>query len=546
MIGGPIEYKVSRTASPNALVLTNQSGRLPSSVVLGGGQIFITNVTATNAEEHVAPIEYVPNTKPENKVLLSCSSDTTAITVHFEAEGGSGENFTPIVSIGDVSCEIDSLEQISDRYYRGSIDIAITGSGDVDVVSSTGQSTSVNVTLGTRPIVLSVTQLGDLPGIQTELKENDVVSIEVTADMDFKYIEVAGFGAGKQQDPYLVTPATIANIPIYIAAHASLTQSPVKARVITEDGSTSKWFTSGEIFPCNNQRPTFTDTGITYPEGQGALKIGEDAIVDITVEHFDTIEYSSLESQVIIPDPTTYAEIKTVAYANGDYNISTANYRIEATRTANDAPNTHNTVVKIANVKPQIDISVPAARLRSGGENGTVIQSYSVSLTSNQYLIEAPSIVATADMGALIGAMVGSGKSWSQSIQVSDSHTKGDGTFSGLTATNLAGMVQEDIRSGAEYVVGGFVSRDLPLAGFQTVVSMNVMVKTTGNLQAQWLNTGGTLLKSLVFQEPGTTDPSEGGYTIDGINLSDTDVILLDSAIAGWSDPTIIRIEESA
>jgi len=107
-------------------------------------------------------------------------------------------------------------------------------------------------------------------------------------------------------------------------------------------------------------------------------------------------------------------------------------------------------------------------------------------------------------------------------------------------------MVQEDIRSGAEYVVGGFVSRDLPLAGFQTVVSMNVMVKTTGNLQAQWLNTGGTLLKSLVFQEPGTTDPSEGGYTIDGINLSDTDVILLDSAIAGWSDPTIIRIEESA
>jgi len=507
----------------------------------GGGFIFITNVTPT-ADGNVAPNTHLSGTVPENKVLLSCSSDTPLITVSFEAEGGGGEDFTPLVKIGDTYC--DNLQAINDRYFSGSIDIDITdvGTGDVRIISSAGQNASVYVTLGAPPVVLSVTQFGDLPGTQTELKEDDVVSIKVTADMDFTSIEVAGFGAGKQQVPYAVTPATIANIPIYIAAHASLTQSPVKARVITEDGSTSKWFTSGEIFPCNNQRPTFTDTGITYPEGQGALKIGEDAIVDITVEHFDTIEYSSLESQVIIPDPTTYAEIKTVAYANGDYNISTANYRIEATRTANDAPNTHNTVVKIANVKPQIDISVPAARLRSGGENGTVIQSYSVSLTSNQYLIEAPSIVATADMGALIGAMVGSGKSWSQSIQVSDSHTKGDGTFSGLTATNLAGMVQEDIRSGAEYVVGGFVSRDLALPAGQTEVNMEVMVKDTDKLNMQWSVRGG----DMEFQPIDTTTIVDRYYTILAINAKPATIKLLDPLASGWSNASTITIEEQA
>ncbi|MBT7081834.1 MAG: hypothetical protein HN929_10270, partial [Chloroflexi bacterium] len=256
----------------------------------GGGFIFITEVTPTNAGDNVAPLTYVPGTVPAEKVLLTCSADTRLITVHFEAEGGGGENFTPLVQIDGVFCA--NLQKISDRYFEGSVAIEITKSGAVKVASSTGQSASVDVVLGARPVVESVVWDGVLPGTQTELKENNTVTVTVKADMAFNSVIVNNAGAAGYTPTISVQDGTEADITFNIADRGSHTSTfpllPVTVKVITSEGSTSDPFTSDDIFPCNNLHPSFTPGTIEYPTDQEALKDGEEATVPVTIAYADT------------------------------------------------------------------------------------------------------------------------------------------------------------------------------------------------------------------------------------------------------------------
>jgi len=441
----------------------------------GGGFIFITNVTPT-ADGNVAPNTHLSGTVPENKVLLSCSSDTPLITVSFEAEGGGGEDFTPLVKIGDTYC--DNLQAINDRYFSGSIDIDITdvGTGDVRIISSAGQNASVYVTLGAPPVVLSVTQFGDLPGTQTELKEDDVVSIKVTADMDFTSIEVAGFGAGKQQVPYAVTPATIANIPIYIAAHASLTQSPVKARVITEDGSTSEWFTSNDLFPCNNQHPVIVLDDIEYPGSQLALKGSEEATVKATITEYDSdvrtvLDVDSVTELAIVSQDGGDTVVKRV---DGGYNISSANFKISATRTANDAPTDKIIKVFIANDDTALNGSHGTVQVRSNDVNAPV--SILTNFTQKTKIIQA-----TAEEGSVIGGTtVGYVTTHSPGIYATtaDPHSATELTLT-LDVENYAGKETQLIR---KYLIKGFAKQIFELDYPDSIVEIGCNIVDLGGL----------------------------------------------------------------
>ncbi|MFO5520739.1 hypothetical protein ACLBP3_29395, partial [Klebsiella pneumoniae] len=83
-----------------------------------------------------------------------------------------------------------------------------------------------------------------------------------------------------------------------------------------------------------------------------------------------------------------------VTYKSGTYNDSTNNLLITAKRAANGSVATATAVVAIANAAPTATVTYPAARLRSGGNFGTQVQSHVITLTSTQKLRAAPAMNA--------------------------------------------------------------------------------------------------------------------------------------------------------
>lgn len=510
-----------------------------------GSALFITNVQP-QSDGSVYGKQYEPDTVPANKVLTGFSTDTPLIEVFVQVEGG-GANYTPKVYIGET--KITNLYQPAGadvRVFKGSADINASGLNSITARDNNSNSVSVTINIEEPPVVTEcIFTEAAYPNGQTELKKNDTATIQVTADKAFNRIQIADYEAGTAKT-VSVTEDLTATCSVDIADRGdSAVLRPVKVKVITSNESVSEYYdssTAGDTehvnkVMCNNLYPTMDYNSITYPTNQEALKGSESADIDIEIINFDTVAYSSPNNQLLIPDSAVYNRIKTVTRLAGDYNISAINYKITATRAANNSSVEINKVIFIANVAPTITVFSPS-RLRSGGNDGTAAQNHTITISSNQNLIEAPSLFA--DIGVWQGAnFSGSAQSWSRNLQIDDDESKGAGTFSSLSATGLAGIEQTTISSGGSYTVGGFVSRTLILDAFQNIVEMNVAVIDTAKLSSSWS------VKDLTFKSIGTSAPVPNGYTISALDTNPINVIVLDTAAtSSRSQPSNITIEE--
>jgi hypothetical protein len=295
-------------------------------------------------------------------------------------------------------------------------------------------------------------------------------------------------------------------------------------------GSTSD--TSNTVI-LNNVFPTATFGSKAYPGSQAALKGAETADVAITLANLTTVSFTSPNGDLSIASPTIIAATKTVTRIAGSYNVATNNLQVVATRAANGAVTTTQTVVAIADVAPTIDITVPAVRLRSGGNDGTSIQGHATTITANQQLLAAPSVAAGAGGGAFIGGGFTGGPSvWTRTLNVHDNDTKGAYSFTTLVATGLAGIVQNTINSGAAYTLGGFVPRTLTFAAFSQSTTLNVGVVTYAKLQAGIFT---------ATNQPAVRNAAQGDhsnltnqYTVDSLgNVGPTNLWWNDVAAAG-------------
>lgn len=182
-----------------------------------------------------------------------------------------------------------------------------------------------------------------------------------------------------------------------IADEGDVVQSlHAKLRIKDDNGTWSELTDTTNTVDCNNLYPSLDNiiqNDISYPVSQEAIKDSETIDVDCTVTDFNVIAYSSPNSQLSIPNSTTYLQNKlNVQRIDGDYNIGTTNYRITATRTANDAVSVENAIIYIAHTSASITMVEPATRLRSGGNDGTSIQDHSIELNAGQELISTPTI----------------------------------------------------------------------------------------------------------------------------------------------------------
>lgn len=436
----------------------------------------------------------------------------------------------------------------TDGFYEGTVDVTVTGNANytANVVLPDGQNgagDTVAVTYDAPPELLTLSFTGGYPGSQTELKAGDTVTITGTTDKDCTGIEILDYEACVHATATFTarTEFTVSGVVIADRGDTAVARpARVRARNAAGGyGNTRDTNTGGgstdmvHVVTCNDLHPTATFGTITYPSTQSALKDSETASVAVTLANLDTVNFTSPNSQLSVTDPTVIETPKTVTRIAGDYNISTNNLQVVATRNANAAQTTANTVVCIAHVAATISVTEPYTRLRSGGADGTAIQEYTITITSDQALTTAPSL--DKDAGANTGTWksgsnwTGGPTVWTRIIQINDSDNRGTFNWTSLSVTNKAGKSTTSITGNATYTIGGFVARNITFSvPFSATATMNVAVSDYSKLEADtWSSTSNAALKNAT---QGNTDNILDTYTVTSIGDNPTTIYWNDVA----------------
>ena len=501
------------------------------------GSVFITNVTPTTTGNVGLKVF-----SSDGKILQSCVTDTELVTVWITAKQGI-TSYTPGILVNESSV---ALTEQPNGSFIGSVAIDLNGSNLIRAVHEDGPIDTCDIEIDSAPIILSAEFNGGYPGTQTELKAGDRYSFTVETDIEFVEIQVENYGAFTAYSAAI--PATTSyTFQGTIANRGTTTQLlGAKVRVKKFTGAWSEFVVSESfgninginIVAVNNVYPTITFGTITYPTLQSAIKNSETATVANTIINGNTIVYDSPTSELTITNPTTIASSKTVTRVSGNYNVSTANLRATVTRTANNATTISSTIVKIANVPCTLLVTEPFARLRSDVNP----INYIITITSDQDLISAPTLLAGAEGIFQNAGFTGSAKVWTRPLQVTNSMKKGTYSWGAISATNLSGLITTVITENNTYTLGGFVSRAVTLQAYQNEVVADIEVSDYSKLTISWS------VKALPNKRAvgTTTIPDPNSWSIDALNVSPTTIRILDvAATFASSVPTTITIQES-
>ena len=525
------------------------------------GFVAITDITPTNPSDNVGS----KIKTDDNNVLQSCVSSTTAITVSVLAVTGS--TFKPTVDVNGTQAVL--TRNAGTDVWIGNAEITLTGASPYTVTATHGQGAvdTATVTIEAAPIINSMIFSRAYPNAingQTEHAAGQKLDLTITSPTLFDAVEViysngltatTAIGITEIDDTLTHTlEVTVADQGSYGTGAPLIL--PAKARIRNLNGTWSNVFSSSDfggtngthVLALNNTRPSVTFGSIVYPMlvdpiRQLALKVTEEATVNVTYSNADTALWSSTE--LIVSDPTILGN-KVVNRNDGvgsvGYNVSTNNLQVVLTRTANATTATFSTVVWIANTNPVITKTLPAARLRSGVAD----QNHIITFTSNQRLmsfaVDAGTILGDA-AGTFSGswATVNNGLTNTRTLVVADSDPKGTATFTGLSAINLAGKEVTTVTTNLDYVLGGFVTRTVtfPLWDANQIreVALGTNVSDTSKLVAF------NVTRNRATTYRGTVGDEIDKFTITGGNtLYNCD---LENASTAITSPVLITIEET-
>ena len=475
----------------NLIITYTDSSTYNAGPVGVGANIFVVDVEAVTAGKSVN--KYYKSNAIGQNVIDYVATDDTQLKIYIWWDGGKEWNGTMIAN-GITSFDNTARISTSSRCFTADAVVDITGLDEVSIKGNQGETIMPIQELTTMPTIDGLF-FGAYPTtrgiLQSELKDADQIPLTITlsesSNIESIIVENAG-SDGFLAEEIVVTDIGNEQIQCFVTAdHNFLTDTSkgIKFRLKTFTGSEGSTYdsTGVEEATLNNLVPTITFNSITYPAGQSALKDSETADIDATVTDYDAIDYLSSVGELTIPTPATYAQVKTVTRLSGQYNISVDNYTINAYRNSNGSSDTYSSIVQIAHADAVIDIVTPAARLISGGADGTAAQDHVITVQSDQELYEDPAL--GADLGTLQSDMTSNAGNdeFYETLQVDDSDAKGAGTFT-ISAKNLAGKVNTTINSGSSYNLGGFVVRRKYFAAFADEVQMGVDVVDTSKLIA--------------------------------------------------------------
>lgn len=329
--------------------------------------------------------------------------------------------------------------------------------------------------------------IGSYPGAQTELKDGDLIDVTVEFDTN----NVSGLEFDGHGGQYSTTTTNLSSTVQMIVGTDDLSPVDVSLKVKAKSSHNKfgDWFVSSETIKVCNQYPTYTGWEVIYPENQLALKQNETADVSLTIENQGNspiYSYTAPGSQISVPATSEYSVNKTVTCTNPEiYNITTDNFQVTTTRTENNATSTYSNVVLVADQQPTITVSHNAgARMRSGGNQGTDPQQYTVTITSDQSL---KSFEMQPGGGGVFTSSnwVGSSNNttWTMnSIEIHDDDIKGDHTWTAIECVNLSNMTKQTVDAGSTYTLGGFVQRTIVVSRLSRYATLGTRVSNPTKL----------------------------------------------------------------
>lgn len=457
-------------------------GELDAALLTGErqGWIYITDISAQGGGIVSDKVYQDP---PGNTVIQSGTSDTLDVTVNLRAS-------YPLVDVGEV---ISSTVPVSIRkrlsragdtgHYAGTQDLTLSGVSPYAVKAQvvtpdddagpcgTGACDTVGIIFNSAPELLSLSFIGGYPGAQTELKAGDTFAISGTTDKPANAIQMSNFGAGTSE-LLAFALGTSFTTTITIADRGTATQAlPARGAARNATGSfggTRDTDALGgvangvDLVFLNNTYPSFVDNGTTYPLGQTAFKNTESGTQSTTVNNANTGAYTSPHGDFSVSNPGVIATVKTITCTNpGDYNDSSTNFRIVATRTANDASATFNKTIEVADTAPSLTVTQPQTRLRAD----TPAEQYTITATADQNIIAAPDVGIPVGGNWVGGGFAGGSKIWTRTIEIEDGDVTGIAPWILSTPIANRALISGTSITGDENV-GGFISRTLTIAAW--------------------------------------------------------------------------------
>jgi hypothetical protein len=449
--------------------------------------LYIVNVTPTSTGI-VGEKNFVANTVPVNQVLEDCVANTYNIRVHVLAEGDS-TFYSPVVDVNGVNVAL-SEHPTDKRLFEGYADVVMTEDGILTATSSSDAETTANITFLIGGPVVQTLVIDSLPGSQTTVKEDDIISISGTVANDATSMSVENEAAAKGGS------ITLGAIDSAGAGFRTFTGSAITSAMPSAYSAsfavtgTNSLGTEGEYkySPFNGLEvdqavPQLVLNSITYPSGQTALKGSESATLAISASNFESIEY--IFDDGTVADPNSHSPSK-VATLTGAGDITSNNFTVNADKPSNGSSATLEAAVHVATTVSNAGISILGnpARLRSsdGGEN------YVVRVLSTQTIREAPTLSPSVNGGTFTGGWTSSngGKEWRRTINIKDSDDVGAHTFTNFSYVNGAGVTATEASpdSDADYTIGGMTFRSLIVPAFSQIVALGsnvgIIVKCSG------------------------------------------------------------------
>lgn len=486
--------------------------------------LFVIDVTPTGSGI-VSNKQYVAGTVPPNVVVDEATTDTQNIRITVLAEGGPAF-YSPTVTVdtspgpGVVATLTQDPNDI--RTYTGYADITVSTDRTVTITSSTGAVATVDIVQAAAPPEIQSMTFGSLPGLQTAVKQGDVMTVSGVVENDAVLVTLIG-GTGAVGSGTFTTSTTGGSLGSIDSAGSGFRNFVIQFTVGNATGTQTAtaypentFGSQGSNFVTTNTillDQTFPNIGpltVNYPAGQQALKGSETATVDSVVTDFDTISYTS-SADLNITNPTTYNASKTVQRVGGSYVFNGNNYTITAFRAANDSQSSATTDINIANIDPTVAISIAGspARLISSPSG----EDYIVTVTSSQQLLSAPSLTATS---GTLGTVSGSGTTWTATLTITDGDPTGTQTFDVPSATNLANTTSNPtITSGETYVVGGFTTREIVVGALEQVVDIGVDIIDPTKVEVRYADT----IPLLTYRGSDLSNFVQGWSKIDGTAL---------------------------